>query len=503
MGDIRKQTIYSSVVIYIGFIIGFVNTYLYVKNGTFTSEQYGLTRLINDLGITFFSFATFGIIAFIYKFFPYYKHNLSKEENDQLGFSLVVVTIGFIVVATGLVMLKPLFVRKFTERSALFIQYYYWLLPFMGGVLYFTVFEAFAWFGQRSIISNLLKETGFRVGQLVLILLFLFRSISFSLFVKLFACLYALLAIVLVWYLYRRRIIHFNFKISRVTRKYRKKIITLMSLIYGSLIINTIAQYISAIVIASVSTHGLADVGVFTFASFVASTILVPQKSIVAAAIPVLSSSWRNKDMNEIGRIYSRTSINLLLVGMFIFFIIWLNFDDVFHVLNINKDFRAGKLVILLLGTRAIIDAGTGVNSQIIGTSNYWRFEVLTSVLLFALAIPLNYFLVKRYGINGSAVSDLIAYTVYNAVRFTFIWRKFGLQPFSFKTIVAIVVALALYFGCFYLFDNMHNWLGIIIRSLVFAGLFMGAVFAFRLTPDAHQLWDLALVKLGRKKQSA
>src|SRR3954447_26500578 len=106
MGQIRKQTILSSIVIYIGFLIGFLNTYLYVKNGTFTPEQYGLTRLIADLGITFYSFAALGVTSYIYKFYPYYKYNLSDKENDQPAISLFVVTVGFILVVLAAYFLK-------------------------------------------------------------------------------------------------------------------------------------------------------------------------------------------------------------------------------------------------------------------------------------------------------------------------------------------------------------------------------------------------------------
>src|SRR6195952_2350020 len=124
MGQIRKQAILSSIVIYIGFLIGFLNTYLFVKNGTFTPEQYGLTRLISDLGITFYSFATLGITSYIYKFYPYYKQNLPDKENDQPALSIIVVTIGFVLVVIAIYFLKPLFIRKFSERSKLFIDYY-------------------------------------------------------------------------------------------------------------------------------------------------------------------------------------------------------------------------------------------------------------------------------------------------------------------------------------------------------------------------------------------
>ncbi len=499
MGQIRRQTILSSIVIYIGFVIGFINTYLYVKNGTFTTVQYGLTRLFNDIGITFFSFASLGVTSYIYKFQPFYKQNLSRKENDQAAFSVIIVFIGFILVVIGSIVFKPLFIQKFIERSPLLITYYYWILPFTFGILFFSVFEAFAWFEGKSIFTNFLKETGIRFFQTVIILAFVIGWISFDTFIKVFSLSFIVIAAVLIFYLIYTNKIRFNFRISRVTRKFYKKIVWLMMLIYGSFIVNTIAQYIDSIIIASVSLKGLSDVGVYTLATFIATTIQVPQRSIVSAVVPVLSTSWKTKNFKEISRIYTRTSINLLLLALLIFFIIWLNVDDMFAVLDINRNYEAGKMVVLILGISKIIDAGTGVNSQIIGTSNFWRFEVLTGVLLLAISIPLNYVLVKAYGINGSALSNLIAYLVYNFVRLFFIWKKFKMQPFSSKTIIALISSVIIYLLCYYLFKNLNNWLGIIVRSGVFSIAFVLSVIYFRLTPDAPQLWEIAIKRLKRR----
>lgn len=499
MGNIRRQSILSSIVIYVGFIIGSINIYFYTKNGSFTTEQFGLTRLFNDIGITFFSFASLGVVSYIYKFQPFYKQNLTRKENDQAAWSILIVSLGFILVLIGSILFKPLFIRKFSEKSHLLITYYYWILPFTFGLLFFSVFEAFAWFSQKSIFTNFLKETGLRVIQTFIILAFIFRLISFDSFIKVFSLSYPVIALILVAYLIYTQKIEFNFKVSRVTKKFSKKIIWLMALIYGSLIVNTISQYIDSIIIASVSVKGLSDVGVYTLATFIATTIQVPQRSIISAVVPVLSGSWKTKNYAEISRIYSRTSINLLLLALFIFFLIWLNIDDMFRVLNINKDYEAGKMVILILGISKIIDAGTGVNAQIIGTSNFWRFEVLTGILLLSIAIPLNYFLVKRYGINGSAISNLIAYTIYNVVRLYFIWWKFKMQPFTVKTLLALASTFTIYLICFSLFKNMSGWQGIIVRSIVFSIAFILPVYYFKITPDVKQLLEISVGKLKRK----
>jgi O-antigen/teichoic acid export membrane protein len=498
MGHIRRLSIFSSLVIYLGFVIGAFNMYLFVKEGNFTPQEYGLTRLFNDIGIIFFSFAMLGVQSYIFKFQPFYKQNLSKKENDQPALSFVIATIGFILVVIAAIFFEPLFIQKFSKKSSLLITYYFWMLPFTFGILYFTLLESFAWFHQKSILTNFLKEIGIRLIQSVLILLYLFHALSFDLFIKLFSLTYIVIAIILFAYMIYTKKIEFNFRLSRVTKKFYKKIASLMSLVYFSLIVSTISLYIDTLIIGSISERGLIDVGIFTLASFIATTIQVPQRGIISAVIPVLSNSWKSKDYKEISRLYSRTSINLLLVALFIFFLIWMNINDAFAVLQIDSNYELGKNVVLILGISKIIDAGTGVNSQIIATSNYWKFETMSGILLIAISIPLNYFLVKAYGINGAAISNLIAFIIYNIVRLYFIWHKFKMQPFTGKTLLALVVPSTIYLLCYFAFNQFSGWGAIFIRSAVFSGLFVASLFYFKMTPDVHQLWDLVVKRFRR-----
>src|SRR5215213_1739801 len=97
MSAIRRQAIISSLLIYIGFAFGALNTYLFTRDGLFTPEQYGLTRAFIVMGQFFYGFAGFGVSSVIYKFYPYYKDNLPKEKNDLLTVGLLVSLVGFIL----------------------------------------------------------------------------------------------------------------------------------------------------------------------------------------------------------------------------------------------------------------------------------------------------------------------------------------------------------------------------------------------------------------------
>src|ERR1700741_1556479 len=110
---------------------------------------------------------------------------------------------------------------------------------------------------------------------------------------------------------------------------------------------------------------------------------------------------------------------------------------------------------------------GTGVNSMIIGTSIYWRFELYCNLLLL-LNIPMNIWLVKEFGIQGAAISNLIVFTVYNLIRLIFLWVKFKMQPFSLNTVGMLLNAAFSYGISYLLFRNMPGWPGMIASSTCF-----------------------------------
>ncbi|HRI22256.1 MAG TPA: polysaccharide biosynthesis C-terminal domain-containing protein [Panacibacter sp.] len=488
MSGIRKQAVISSILVYIGVAFGALNTYLFVKDGAFTPEQYGLTRLFFDVGQNFFVLSTLGVIPVIYKFYPYYKDNLSDSENDLLGRAFAKALIGFIIVTIAGFIFEPLVIRKFSANSGLFVQYYFLVFPFAFGLLFFSLLEGYAWVLQKTILPNFLKETGIRLITSLFVLLYYLKYISFDTFMVLFSSLYLIVALCLLAYLMRTGKFHFNFKPSRVTKKFRKKMFGMQSLIFGGIIITTVGQTIDGLILASLK--GLLATGIYTFALYTANLLQIPQRSIQSIATGVLSRLWKDKKLSEIKRIYQRSSINMLIISLFIFGNMWLNIKDGLAVLNVQDKYASGIPLILVFGIIRIIDSGTGVNAQVIGTSNFWRFEFFSGVIMLALRIPLSYMFIKAYGITGSAYSDLISLTVYNFIRFEFLRRKFGMQPFTIQTAYALLIAVLSYFVSYFLFKDQAGWTAILLRSMLFSALMIAGVFILKLTPDAMQMYD-------------
>lgn len=502
MSQIRKQSIISSLVVYIGFAIGFFNTYLFTREGGFTKAEYGLTGIFMAVANIMYSFANLGMGAYIYKFYPYYDDNLPKKKNDMLTWALLFSLIGFCLVIIAGVAFKDLVVRKYGTNSPDFVKYYYYIFPFGLGLTLFSILEVYTWQLKKAVLTNFLREILFRVFTSILILLSFAGIIaSFDLFIKLYSFTFLATALVLIGYLIYSKQFSFTFKVSRVSKKFFKKILTLISFVYGGNLVFTISTVIDTVIIAAVLPNGLALAGIYTLAQNIASLIQAPQRGIISSSIAALSKAWKDKDMQKINRIYHSSSINQLLFSIGMFALIWLNFSDAVYSFKLQSGYIDAKWVFFYIGLMRIVDMGTGVNSQIINTSTRWRFDFFTGIVLLLLTLPLNYILTKYYfGVMGPAIANLIAFTIYNTIRYLFLIKKFNLQPFTIKTFYSLVLGVFSFYISYYTFMNLHGFTGMICRSSLFLLLFISGSFLLKLSPDIVPVWQVIQKRLGIKK---
>jgi O-antigen/teichoic acid export membrane protein len=498
MSQVRKQSIISTVFVYAGFFIGFINTYLFTRQGSmFTPSEYGMTGIFIAVGNLMFAFANLGMVSVVYKFYPYYNDNLPKKKNDLLTWAFLISMIGFALVVLAGYVFKDFVVRKFGTHSPEFLRYYFWIFPFGFSILVFSMLEVFAWNIRKSIFTTFLREVLFKMLTLVLIFLMSFHLIkNFDTFIKMYAFTYGVTALLLLVYLLWKKEFYITFKISRVTRRFYKKMVSMATLVYFGGTIFMIATFIDTIIIMSLL--GTAAAGIFALGSVVSGLVQAPQRGAIAASIPVLSKAWKDKDYDKINLIYQRSGINLLIASLGIFLIVWLNYEDAVHTFKLKPAYLQSEWIFFFLGLARVVDLGTGVNSTIIGTSTYWRFEFVSGMILLTLAVPLNYFLVKEFGIIGAGYSNLISLSVYNVIRIIFLKRKFNMHPFSLKTIYAVILAGLCYVICYFTFANIHGFFGIMLKSTVFTALFGGGIIYFDLSPDVLPLWD-TVVKRTKK----
>ena len=490
MGIIQKQGVKSSFFIMMGFLIGAVNL-LVLFPMFFSKNDQGLVRAMLDIGATLSVFCTLGTLPVIYKFYPFYNHYLGPKKNELPFITLIINLIGFSLLLIIGWQQKDFIIRKLGKSPSLG-QYFNYVYPYTFFLLIFYWLEAFAWGLRKGVYSNFLRETLIRILTTLLIIAFGLKYIDLVGFLTLFSLLYVIPSLLLLINLIQSK--QFSFKslqISNVTKRLKGKMFSFALFVFAGQFFNLLARTNDTFMI--VGLRGLSDAGIFAIATYVSAILEIPQRSLNSISIPVLASSWKNKDFANIKHVYHKSVSNLLAIGLLLFGLIWLNTDNLIAFLNWVSHKEAGGYdaigkLIFILGLAKLIDLATGVNSQIIGTSNFWKFDFYTNLFYILLSLPLNYYLIKNYNLEGLAYSNLIALTLYNSIRFSFLYFKFNLQPYTYKHGLFLLLSIGLILLVHQIPTANNILANILLQSTVFVISFYLLVSRINPAPEALEI---------------
>lgn len=494
MGIIQKQALRSSFFLLAGFCIGGINILFLFPKLTDININ-GLTRALIETCTVLSVLATLGTQPVIYKFAPFYKSHLPREKNDLPFITGAVSLIGFIMICVVGYLFRDFISRKL-GKSPLFAENFFLVYPFTFLMLAFTWMEAFAWTLKKSVESNFLKETLVRVLTTLLILGSWFGLLTEKQFINFFSLLYLIPVIILFLVLRGTGDWRFSFRMSKVTRRFGGKMFTFGMFVFGASFLNIASRTVDSFII--IGKQGLDKTAVFVTGAYLAALMELPMRSINSIATPVIAESWKDKDYANIFSVYKKSTVTLLVAAIFLFSLVVLNVHNLSKFLG--KDFAEVPLIVFIMGLGKIIDLGTGVNGQIISTSVNWRFDFFTNVFLTVLAFPLNFILITRMGIVGGAVATVISTTLFNFVRYLFIYRKYGWQPYSFVHL-KIIMAGALIFICIWVLPFMVNiYVDTIFRSVLFAALFVPAILRMNVSDELSLTANRVLKRMRLKK---
>ncbi len=493
MGVIKKQSIYNTIILYSGIILGYINAVLLFPK-YLTPEQYGLTRILLTVTLLATQFSQFGMVNITMRFFPFFR-NIKEKHKGFLFFSFLISCIGIVVVALLIILFKSNIIAGYSKNSPLFIQNFNYIFPFTLFLVVFNILNVYVKSLFKSIFPVFLREFFIRVINLIILIIFAVGLVDFETFLILYVLAYGVLAAILIIYIIKLK----QFFILPNFTFFKKKLI-LDILRYGmftllSSVAITFLQYIDILMIG-LYKKGLDNIALYTVAFFVASIILIPGRSIAAIATPVIAEAWKNNDLKLINNIYYKTSINQLLIGLLLFIGIWANIHNIMAILQ--PEYSAIKFVILYIGIAKLFDTALGINSWIITTSKYYRFDLVINICLIGLAIVTNSIFIPLLGIIGAAIATAITILSYNISKLIFIQIKYKMHPFSWKTFAVVLIATGIYFSSTLIpiIDNIY--LDITIRSLSMLLVYVVTIYFFKISDDINIIINKYLGKIKK-----
>jgi O-antigen/teichoic acid export membrane protein len=498
MTTIRKQSIYSSIFIYIGFAIGAFNV-LYLFPKYFTKEEFGLTRILVDIALILSTLCTAAAVPVGLKFNPYYKSYQPGKKNDLISVIILTVLLSCLLLWFAEPWIEPLIIRKFGYRSPLLVRYVHLIAPITLSYSLLILMEVFAWNSGKVIAANFIKELFYRGIVLLSIIGWIVGFFSgFDQFIGVYAYLYFPPVVVLLIILHKADPIRMTFSLSKLTKRLYPIMFKFGSAYFLSALLNIIAKTNDTLIIASQSAGGLADAAIFTIATYMITIMDVPQRSMIAAASPEIAIAWKQKDMQKLDRLYKKTALNLLIFAAGILGFVILGTPLMIDVLG---DGYAGlPFLMFILGLGKLIDLGTGLNSQILQLSKHWKIDLFTNMLFVILAVILNYFLTRSFGIYGTAVGSVVAILLYNSVRFLFIRQIYRLQPFSWRNGLVLIITTVTT-GLLWLIPNFGNeWIAIPMKLLLFGCIYATAIIRLNISDDLSDLYKQIIIRFRGNK---
>tara|TARA_Y100001935_G_C17039822_1_gene376687 strand:- start:48 stop:656 length:609 start_codon:yes stop_codon:yes gene_type:complete len=186
--------------------------------------------------------------------------------------------------------------------------------------------------------------------------------------------------------------------------------------------------------------------------------------------------------MQNIKDVYQKSALNQFVFGLLLFVGIWGNIDNVFEILP--KEYEAGKYVIFFIGLVNLIDMLSGNTVVIINTSPKYRY--LSWILLIHLGIVVisNFLFIPIWGLTGAAIASFVSTCIYALIRFMVLYRFYKLQPYNWKFILPVLIAVLSYALSTILPDVGYLILDIILRSTIILIIYIPLVYILKLSPE-------------------
>lgn len=485
MGKIVKQSFFTTVSSYIGVIVGYINV-LWLMPYALSPEEIGIFRTIQDMGLLLVPFAQLGLGHGITRFYP----RVKDQQFSFFSFSLFLTLIGFGVVALGFLAFKEQIIQAYAANSPEIIN-------FLSVVLFITLFavlnsvlDAFTRSFMKIAVPTFFREVVLRLLLALIVSAYLLGWLNFDQLMWGLADIYLFTLLGMIVYMIRNGMFKLSFNWTSLSTPFRKEYIqySLITLLgtAGSILI----MKIDSLMVTSMI--GLDANAIYAIGFSIAVVIEMPRRAVSQVVMPVIAEKFALNQSKEINVLYKSVAVNQLLLCLLIFLGIWANIDNLYHFVPNKEIYQAGKWVVLLIGLGKLCDVLFSVNGEIIVFSRFYIFNITSTLLMCVMVVVLNLLLIPVWGIEGAALSSLLAMFFYNLIKYLYVKKRLGFDPFSWDVAKIILLGLLVYVVNYFLIPTFEPvMLDIFLRSGLLVLLYGLGIWAMRIAPDSQRmLWE-------------
>ncbi|HFA47954.1 MAG TPA: polysaccharide biosynthesis protein [Bacteroidetes bacterium] len=491
MGIIKRQGIKNSIVNYFGVAIGAFNVLLIYPNAR---EAYGLIRFLMDTALLLTPFILLGVSSLTIRFFPIFKN----EENGHNGFLfnlLGMAAIGMALFSFGFFLLQDKITELYKDKI-LIRQFIFYIVPFTCMVGLIELLTLYISNFHRIVVPALLNIL-IKITLPVLIWLYYHDKIGMMTIVQGVAANFLAVLVLLLAYLKYLGELNLRPNFSFLKKPLFRDMRTYA--MYGilGLLGTMLAIKIDTIMIGTLL--GEIDTGTYAILLFIANVIDIPRVALMKITSPIVSDASNNNDFAHLEGLYKKSSINLLMIGIFLFIGIFSNLDSLLDIMPNGDAFKPYTNIVLFVSLAKLVDMATSINNQIIGYSKYFRFNFYAVLFMAVFNIITNLIFIPKFNIVGAAMATFASITLYNLAKGAYVMYKFKMHPFTWNTLWATALGISVFFLALLTPAFGNPFADIIVRSLFILLVYGGTAFYFRLSTDINDIITGFIKKINTK----
>jgi len=479
VGIVFNQSLKNTIIIYLAFAIGGINV-LFLYTYLLTDEHYGLVVFLLSTANLLMPLTAFGVQYAIVKFYSSYK---SKVARDQFLSSVLILPL-FIAIPIGFI--GNLFYEQISlwlsAKNSIVKDYTYIIYIVAVLTAYFEIFYAWSKVQLQSVFGNFIKEMFTRIIVMILLIFIYFKVIDFQQFIYLLTFAYLLRMLIMMsyaFYLYKPK---FTFQLPENYKEvFHYAFYIILAGSAGSILLDIDKFMIP-------NKLPLAKNAYYAVALFIGSVIEAPGRAMSQIIQPLTAKALNENNDKEVAALYKKSSINLLLISGLVFLLVNVNIKELYKI--IPAEYSGGVWVVLMISAAKLYHMFLGNNGAIISNSKYYRILLPYAVVMAISVVLLNVWLIAAMGINGAGLATFIVIFVFNTIKIWYVKKKFGILPFTDKTI-PLLVMLILFFGVFYFWDfTFHPILNILLKSSIVGVLYLVMSLKMAIAPESIQIWN-------------
>jgi O-antigen/teichoic acid export membrane protein len=431
---------------------------------------------------------SFGIQDTIIKFYSTYKSEAEKGDflTAMLMFPLLIIIPVAIVISS-----QELKLMEFLTKENGLIEPYAWLIFFIGiSQAYFEIFFSWCKVQLKSVFGNFMKEVFMRVAVFNLLLAVYYDLLSLENYLYALTAIYILRTVIMMWYAYYLKLPAFKLNIPdnfNEIFKYSAFIVAAASVV---VVLMEVDKWMIGL-----KLPGLNNVAYYGVAVFIATVIAVPTRSLNQIAATLTANYINKKQSSKLKNLYQKSSLNLFVIGGFIFLLVVLNINELYSLLE--PGYEEGVLVVILIAFTKLMDNLMGNNNAILYNSSHYKVVLGLGIGLAILTIVLNIIFIPIFGIVGAAIATVIAMFLYNCIKLYVVWKVFKIQPFQNEMLITLSLLLG-FCGIFASWDfPFHAIINIALKSILIGGAYIALTYYFKVSADINLFIDDNIKKLS------